>query len=349
MSQPNSLTRAEPHRSARRPIGMFDSGIGGLTVLHECLVAMPAEDFVYVGDTARFPYGPKTPGRAARCSPREIAAYLDEAGVKLLVVACYSATAAALPALQEQLLDADRRRGHARRPRRRAELALPAHRRAGDRSDVRAAATCAHRQPRRRRRGDPAGLSRSGRVRPIGMFDSGIGGLTVLHECLVAMPAEDFVYVGDTARFPYGAKSQDELRLFARQIATFLDGPGVKLLVVACYSATAAALPALQEQFSTPIVGVVMPGARAAVQTSRYRRIGVLATEATVASGSYVRAIGASTAAPRSSSRPAPASPPSSRTATWPATRSWPPCAASRRRSRSAAPTWSSWAARTTR
>ena len=131
------------------------------------------------------------------------------------------------------------------------------------------------------------------RARPIGMFDSGIGGLTVLHECLVAMPAEDFVYVGDTERFPYGPRRQDELQLFARQIATFLDDTGVKLLVVACYSATAAALSALQERFSTPIVGVVLPGARAAVQTSRYRRIGVLATEATVASGSYVRAIGA--------------------------------------------------------
>jgi glutamate racemase len=107
------------------------------------------------------------------------------------------------------------------------------------------------------------------------------------------MPAEDFAYVGDTARFPYGPRTQAELRLFARQIAMFLDDTGVKLLVVACYSATAAALPALQEQFSTPIVGVVLPGARAAVQTSRYRRIGVLATEATVASGSYVRAIGA--------------------------------------------------------
>jgi glutamate racemase len=126
---------------------------------------------------------------------------------------------------------------------------------------------------------------------PIGMFDSGIGGLTVLHQCLVTMPGEDFVYFGDTARFPYGEKTQDELREYATQIATFLDRGGVKLLVVACYSATAAALPALQERFSTPIVGVVMPGARAAVQTSRYRRIGVLATEATVASGSYPRAI----------------------------------------------------------
>ena len=126
---------------------------------------------------------------------------------------------------------------------------------------------------------------------PVGMFDSGIGGLTVLHECLVALPAEDFVYVGDTARFPYGSKSRAELELFGDQIARFLDRTGVKLIVIACYSATAAALPRLQERFSTPIVGVVMPGARAAVQTSRYRRIGVLATEATVASESYVHAI----------------------------------------------------------
>ncbi len=127
---------------------------------------------------------------------------------------------------------------------------------------------------------------------PVGMFDSGIGGLTVLHECLVALPAEDFVYVGDTARFPYGSKSSAELERFSVQIAAFLERVGVKLIVVACYSATAAALPRLQERFATPVVGVVMPGARAAVQTSRYRRIGVLATEATVASESYVRAIG---------------------------------------------------------
>jgi glutamate racemase len=126
---------------------------------------------------------------------------------------------------------------------------------------------------------------------PIGMFDSGIGGLTVLHECLVALPHEDFVYVGDTARFPYGSKSQEELQRFAEQIVAFLEQVGVKLIVVACYSATAAALPALQERFETPIVGIVTPGARAAVHTSRYRRIGVLATEATVASGSYERAI----------------------------------------------------------
>ena len=126
---------------------------------------------------------------------------------------------------------------------------------------------------------------------PIGMFDSGLGGLTVLHECLVAMPNESFAYVGDTARFPYGDRSREELELYSAQIAAFLERVPAKLIVVACYSATSAALPLLQERFDTPIVGVVMPGARAAVQTSRYRRIGILATEATVASGAYPRAI----------------------------------------------------------
>jgi glutamate racemase len=127
---------------------------------------------------------------------------------------------------------------------------------------------------------------------PIGMFDSGMGGLTVLHQCLVHMPNENFAYVGDTARFPYGEKTQDQLELYATQIAAFLETVPVKLIVVACYSATSAALPLLQERFATPIVGVVMPGARAAVETSRYRRIGVLATQATVSSGAYARAIG---------------------------------------------------------
>jgi glutamate racemase len=126
---------------------------------------------------------------------------------------------------------------------------------------------------------------------PIGMFDSGMGGLTVLHECLVQLPGEHFAYVGDTARFPYGEKSHDELELYSRQITAFLETVPVKLIVVACYSATSAALPALQEQFETPVIGVVMPGARAAVETSRYRKIGVLATEATVASGAYPRAV----------------------------------------------------------
>ena len=126
---------------------------------------------------------------------------------------------------------------------------------------------------------------------PIGMFDSGMGGLTVLHECLVQLPGEHFAYVGDTARFPYGEKSREQLELFSRQITAFLETVPVKLIVVACYSATSAALPVLQEEFATPIIGVVMPGARAAAETSRYRKIGVLATEATVASGAYPRAI----------------------------------------------------------
>jgi glutamate racemase len=128
-------------------------------------------------------------------------------------------------------------------------------------------------------------------LRPIGVFDSGVGGLTVLHECLVTMPHEDFLYVGDTGRFPYGGHSLAELRAFASELTAWLEDQGVKLVVVACNTATAAALPALQRAFSLPVMGVVTPEAHAAVQTTRARRIGVLATEATVHSGRYVEAI----------------------------------------------------------
>src|SRR5450432_4167817 len=127
--------------------------------------------------------------------------------------------------------------------------------------------------------------------RPIGVFDSGVGGLTVLHECLVGMPHEDYLYVGDTGRFPYGDHSLDELRDYARELTGWLVGQGVKLIVVACNSATAAALPVLQREFDLPIMGVVTPEARAAVQTTRNRRVGLPATEATVRSGRYVEAI----------------------------------------------------------
>lgn len=123
------------------------------------------------------------------------------------------------------------------------------------------------------------------------MFDSGVGGLTVLHECLAAHPHEDFVYLGDTGRFPYGSKTIAELRNFSYQIASHLVARGIKLLVVACNSATAAALPWLQEHLEASIIGAVHPGAEAAVQSTRNRRVGVMATEATVASGSYERAI----------------------------------------------------------
>ena len=127
--------------------------------------------------------------------------------------------------------------------------------------------------------------------RAIGVFDSGVGGLTVLHECLVNLPHEDFIYLGDTGNFPYGPKSLAEVRRLAFAAAGFLVGRGVKLIIVACNSAAAVALPQLQAAFSTPIVGVVMPGARAAVQETRSRRVGILATEATVRSNAYQRAL----------------------------------------------------------
>jgi glutamate racemase len=128
-------------------------------------------------------------------------------------------------------------------------------------------------------------------ARPVGVFDSGMGGLTVLHECLVTMPNEDFVYLGDAARLPYGPRPLEEIRRYAREIAGFLEGLGVKLIVAACNSATAAALPELQERLTVPIVGVIAPEARAAVQATRNRRVGLLATQATVDSGRYVELV----------------------------------------------------------
>jgi glutamate racemase len=124
-------------------------------------------------------------------------------------------------------------------------------------------------------------------ARPIGVFDSGVGGLTVLHECLVTLPHEDFVYLGDGARLPYGPRPLDEIRRFASEIAGYLEQSGVKLIVAACNSATAAALPDLQRHLAVPVVGVLAPEAHAAVLATRNRRIGLLATAATVASGRY--------------------------------------------------------------
>jgi glutamate racemase len=124
-------------------------------------------------------------------------------------------------------------------------------------------------------------------LRPIGVFDSGVGGLTVLHECLVTMPHEDFVYLGDGARLPYGPRPLDEIRRFAGEIGRYLEGQGVKLVVVACNSATAAALPDLQRLLAIPVLGVIQPEAHAAVRATRNRRVGLMATEATVASGRY--------------------------------------------------------------
>ena len=123
--------------------------------------------------------------------------------------------------------------------------------------------------------------------RPIGVFDSGMGGLTVLHECLVTLPHEDFVYLGDGARLPYGPRPLDEIRRFALEIAGYLEQQGVKLILAACNAATAAALPDLQRQLSVPVIGVIAPEAHAAVLATRNRRVGLLATQATVSSGRY--------------------------------------------------------------
>jgi glutamate racemase len=123
--------------------------------------------------------------------------------------------------------------------------------------------------------------------RPIGVFDSGVGGLTVLHECLVTMPHEDFVYLGDHARLPYGPRPLPEIARFAHEIAAYLEREDVKVIVVACNAATSAALPALQSSLAVPVVGVIAPEAAAAVRATRNRRIGLLATQATVGAGRY--------------------------------------------------------------
>jgi glutamate racemase len=124
-------------------------------------------------------------------------------------------------------------------------------------------------------------------TRPIGVFDSGVGGLTVLHECLVTMPHEDFLYLGDHARLPYGPRPLPQIRRFAREIGAFLEARDVKLILVACNAATSAALAQLQAELGVPVVGVITPEAHAAVQATRNRRIGLLATQATVDAGRY--------------------------------------------------------------
>ena len=127
--------------------------------------------------------------------------------------------------------------------------------------------------------------------RPIGVFDSGVGGLTVLAEIRDRLPYEHTVYFGDTARVPYGVRDLSEVREFAFEIIHHLIGLNVKLIVVACNTATAAALEAAQAEFDVPMVGVVAPGARAAVLETLNRRVGVLATQSTVRSGAYRRAV----------------------------------------------------------
>jgi glutamate racemase len=127
--------------------------------------------------------------------------------------------------------------------------------------------------------------------RPLGVFDSGIGGLTVARELLRQLPGERLVYLGDTARTPYGNKTPQTLIRFALEIGLFLKHKGVKMLVVACNSSSAYCLPALRESLGIPVVGVIEAGARAAVGRRKGQRVGVIGTRATVRSGAYQKAI----------------------------------------------------------
>ena len=126
---------------------------------------------------------------------------------------------------------------------------------------------------------------------PIGIFDSGVGGLTVYRALHERLPGERFVYLGDTARVPYGTKSLQTVERYAVEDARFLVSRGVKLLVVACNTASALALPAVRRAVPVPVVGMIEPGARAAVGSASGARVGVIATESTVKSGAYSRAI----------------------------------------------------------
>ncbi len=126
---------------------------------------------------------------------------------------------------------------------------------------------------------------------PIGIFDSGFGGLTVLKEIAFRLPQENMIFVGDSARCPYGPRDLDEVRSFTLQICSYLIDQGCKLIVIACNTATAAGLKAAQMAFDIPVVGVIEAGSRAAVHMTHTRRVGVIATEATIKSKAYESAI----------------------------------------------------------
>ena len=133
--------------------------------------------------------------------------------------------------------------------------------------------------------------TRKGADAPIGVFDSGLGGLTVAQAIMRQLPTESLIYFGDTARVPYGPKSPETVRRYSHEIAGFLLEQGVKAIVVACNTATAHALPMLESELPVPVIGVVSPGARAAVKATKTGHIGVIGTEGTIKSGAYVKAI----------------------------------------------------------
>jgi glutamate racemase len=141
-------------------------------------------------------------------------------------------------------------------------------------------------------RARPAGRAAAEhRGRPIGVFDSGIGGLTVLSALVELLPHEDFIYLGDTARLPYGTKSREVIVQYSRENTGFLLAKGIKMLVVACNTASAVALEEIARDTVVPVAGVIEPGAQAAVRATRSGKIGVIGTEATIASGAYTRAL----------------------------------------------------------
>src|SRR5437879_11145115 len=143
-------------------------------------------------------------------------------------------------------------------------------------------------------------------LRPIGVFDSGIGGLTVVKALRDLLPNEDICYLGDTARLPYGRKSRETLQRYAVELAGMLMRKNAKALVVACNTFSSIALPLLTREFSVPVIGVIEPGARAALQATRNRHIGVIGTQATIRSGAYEKALRATDNNVRVSSRACP-------------------------------------------
>lgn len=127
--------------------------------------------------------------------------------------------------------------------------------------------------------------------RPIGIFDSGLGGLTVLEAVSRRMPEEDLIYFGDTAHVPYGSKSKETVTRYSLEVARFLAAKGVKALVVACNTSSALALPEVARSLKVPVLGVIQPGADAAAAATRNGHVGIIGTEATIASGAYTRAL----------------------------------------------------------
>lgn len=125
---------------------------------------------------------------------------------------------------------------------------------------------------------------------PIGVFDSGIGGLTVVKEIRKTLPSEDIIYLGDTARLPYGTKSTESIIQFSRENAKFLIARGVKYIVIACYSSSSVAVEVLQKELQIPVIGVIKPGVKRALELTKNKRIGVIGTTLTIQSGAYEKA-----------------------------------------------------------